>query len=115
MRVREHHDNLLISLKILVIESFQIDHSRIATFIKYGNPTGNTTISAIDYWQILLGLLFIQIMSNFVCNLFGIYLCNQTPKFTHPKINLNIQERTKLSRLSGSGMRNQGEERVDKH
>ena len=113
MGMREHHHDFFICTEVQIVERFKVCHGGIATLIEYGYPTGNTTITTVYNRKILLCLLFIQIMGNFVCDFFRINLRNQTTELTHPKLHLNIQERTQFSHLAGSRMRNQCKQGID--
>ena len=75
MRMRKQHSNFIISFKILIVKAFQIRHGCITTFIQNCYPTSNTTITTVYYWKILFCLLSIQIMGNFISNIFRINLC----------------------------------------
>ena len=113
MPLREHHDDLIVSLKIAVVERFQIVHRRILAFIQNGDPSCNPAITAIYDRKILFRLLGIQVMGNLISDLLRVNLRNKTAQLSHPKLYLNEQERTQFSRCPRSCMRNQGKQGIN--
>ena len=56
------------------------------------DPAGDAAVTAVDDGQVLFGLLSVQIMRNFISDVFRIDLGNDAPQFPDPKLHLYIQE-----------------------
>ena len=94
MGTRKHHHDFFICAEVQIIERFKVRHCGVATFIKNRYPTGYSAITAVDNRKILLSLLLIQIICNLISDFFLIHFGNQTTKFTHPELNLDVQKWT---------------------
>ena len=114
MRMREKHRDFFICFKILVVKRLQIDHGSILALVQNRDPAGDAAVTAVDDRKILSGLLFVQIVRNFISDVFRIDLGNDAPQFPDPKLHLYIQEWTQFPGLTGARMRNQCKERVER-
>ena len=93
MRMREKHHDFFICFKILVVKRLQVDHGSILALVQDRDPAGDAAVTAVDDGQVLFGLLSVQIMRNFISDVFRIDLGNDAPQFPDPKLHLYIQER----------------------
>ena len=93
MRMREKHHDFFICFKILVVKRLQVDHGSILALVQDRDPAGDAAVTAVDDRKILSGLLFVQIVRNFIGDMLRINFGNDTPQLSHPKLNLYIQER----------------------
>ena len=113
MFTREHHDDLIVRLEVTVIECLQIRHGGIAALIQDGCPASNTAVTAVDYWQILLCLLLIQIIRDLIGDYLRIHLGHKPTQLPHPELYLHKQERTKFPWFTGPCMRYKGKQGID--